>query len=226
MEVNFIIAFTSGILIGASPCILLMLSVFGTSLILTEEKVKFLKISVGLLTGMILAYIIMSILFLYALRFFELFYYFEYVFAGVLIVIGIWQIIECKKEKSTIFGTPAKVKMVLKNFIEKKSGIYAFLVGIIFVLIKIPCFGGIYLALLYSFSTSPSLFIYILYYFIGMLIPIILVLILLRIGLESSKINDYRLKYRTFLRILNGIILIFLALFLLIFYDLINAGLS
>jgi len=60
MEVDLIIAFTSGLLIGGSPCILLMLSVFGSSLILTEEKSKFLKISIGLILGMIFAYIIMS----------------------------------------------------------------------------------------------------------------------------------------------------------------------
>ena len=226
MEVDYLIAFTSGMLIGASPCILLMLSVFGTSLIITEEKVKFLRISIGLLSGMILTYVVMSIIFLFALDFFNQFFFFEYIFAGVLIFIGIWQIIECKKEKSTIFGTPTKVKLALKNFIEKNSGLYAFLVGIIFVLIKIPCFGGLYLALLGSFYENPSLFVYILLYIVGMLIPIILILILLRIGLESSKINDYRLKYRTFLRMLNGVILIFLALFLLIFYDIIEAGFS
>ncbi len=226
MEVNFFIAFVSGILIGASPCILLMLSIFGSSFILSEEKAKFFKISIGLLSGMILAYILMSILFLYALQVFEIFSFFKYIFAGILISIGIWQIIESKKEKSIIFGTPAKVKLVLKEFIEKNSGFYAFLVGIIFVLIKIPCFGSIYLALLYNFHTNPAFFIYIVYYFIGMLIPIILVLILIRIGLESSKINDYRLKYRTFLRILNGVLLIFLAFFLLIFYDLIEGGIS
>ena len=226
MEVNFIIAFTSGILVGASPCILLMLTVFGSSFIFSEEKANFLKISIGLLSGIILAYIVMSILFLYAIEFFDIFFYFKYIFAGILIFIGIWQIIECKKEKSIIFGTPTKVKLILKNFIEKNSGIYAFFVGIIFVLIKIPCFGSIYLALLYSFHSNPAFFIYILAYFIGMLLPIIIVLILLRIGLESSKINDYRAKYRTYLRIVNGIIIIFLALFLLLFYDLIEAALS
>jgi len=115
--------------------------------------------------------------------------------------------------------------MVLKEFIDKNSGVYAFLVGIIFILIKIPCFGGVYLALLYHYYTNPLFFIYIFMYFIGMLVPIILVLIILRLGLESSKINDFRLKYRTYLRLFNGFILIFLAIFLLFLYDLIEAAL-
>ncbi len=203
-----------------------MLSTFGTSLILIEKKSKFIIISISLLSGMILAYIIISLLFLYIFQFLTFFYYFKYVFAGILIIIGIWQIIECKREKSIIFGTPEKLKTILKDFIEKNSAFYAFLVGIIFVLIKIPCFGIVYLALLYNLQNDPLLFLFIVIYLVGMIIPIIIVLILLRVGLESSKLNEFRIKYRIHLRILNAIILIFLAFYLLFLEDLIYNALS
>ncbi|MFX1311942.1 MAG: cytochrome c biogenesis protein CcdA [Promethearchaeota archaeon] len=216
VDVNFAIAFISGLSIGISPCILLMLSVFGTSLILTEEKRKFIVISVGLLSGMILAYILISIIFLYFFQLLENFFISSYIFATILIIIGIWEIIECKKEHSTIYRTPEKVKTVLKNFIEQNSGFYAFLVGIIFVLIKVPCFGPIYLSLLYNLQNNPLLFFFIFIYLLGMIIPIIILLILTRLGLESTKLNEYRLKYRPYLRILSGLILIFLAIYLLV----------
>jgi len=222
MEVNFIIAFVSGLTIGATPCILLMVSAFGSSLILIEEKLKFIKIAIGLISGLIFAYILISTLFLFFLPFLEVLYLFKYFFAGILIFIGIWQIVECKKENSTIFGTPKKVKKVLKDFIEKNSGFYAFLVGIIFVLIKMPCFGGVYLALIYNLHTNPLLYVFIFVYLVGLVIPIITICILLRLGLESRKLNDMRLKYRKQLRILSGAILIFLAFYLLILDDLIN----
>ena len=86
-----------------------------------------------------------------------------------------------------------------------------------FVLIKIPCFGTIYLALLDNLYDNPLLYVFIVVYLIGMVIPILLVLVLLRLGIESSKIDEYRLKYRTHLRILNGAVLIFLSIYLLIF---------
>lgn len=222
MDVNLIIAFVSGLTIGATPCILLMVSVFGTSLILIEEKLKFIKIAIGLISGLIFAYILISILFLFFLPFLEVLYLFKYFFAGILIFIGIWQIIESKKENSTIFGTPKKVKKVLKAFIEKNSGFYAFLVGIIFVLIKMPCFGGVYLALMYNLHTNPLIYVFIFVYLVGLVIPIITIFILLRLGLESRKLNDMRLKYRKQFRILSGAILIFLAFYLLILDDLIN----
>jgi cytochrome c biogenesis protein CcdA len=212
-EVNFLIAFLSGLAVGVAPCILLMLSVFGTSVVLTEEKKKFFVISIGLISGMVLAYILVSIIFLPLIE--ELFIL-NIIFAGLLIFLGFWQIVECKKEQSSIFGTPERIKTVINDFIQKNSGFYAFLVGIIFVLIKIPCFGGIYLSLLANLHRNPLIYIFIFVYFIGMLFPIILILIFIRLGLESSKINDFRIKNRTKLRILNGTILIFLAIYLLI----------
>jgi len=216
--VSFLEAFLIGLAVGITPCILLMLSVFGTSLILIEEKGKFIRISIGLITGMILAYLIISFIFInFHILLQNVYFFLKYIFAGILISIGIWQVLECRKEKSKIFGTPEKVKLVLKEFIERNSGFYAFLVGIIFILIKIPCFGGIYLVLLENLFTNPLLYVYIVVYLIGMVLPTILVLILIRLGLESSKINEYRLKYRTYLRILSGALLIFLSIYLLIF---------
>lgn len=223
MEINFFIVFFSGLIVGVAPCILLMLSTFGSSLVLIEEKGKFIKISVGLLFGIVLTYILISIAFLYFIPFFKAFSFFKYIFAGVLVFLGAWQIAECKKEHSIIFGTPKKVKKVMKTFIEKNSGFYAFLVGVIFVLIKIPCFGSVYIALLVNLYLNPLLYLYIIVYLLGMTIPIIIILCLLRLGLESSKIDEFRLKYRTPLRILSGAILIFLAFYLLFLADLITA---
>ncbi|MFO8018427.1 MAG: cytochrome c biogenesis protein CcdA [Promethearchaeia archaeon] len=216
MEVNFLVAFLAGLVIGATPCILLMLSAFGSSLILRGERKNFINISLGLLSGFVLGYIFISIIFLFFVPMFEMLYYFKYIFAGILIFIGIWQILDYKNEDSRVFSTPQKVKSVLKNFIKKRTGTYALLVGIIFVFIKMPCFGGVYLSLLYNLHKNPLLYVFIMWYIIGMLMPITLILILLRLGLKYKKINNFRLKYRPYLRLLSGGVLVFLAIYLLI----------
>ncbi len=217
LEINFAITFFYGFVVGLSPCILLMLSSFGTSLLLTEKKKDFFQILLGLILGMISAYIVISIIFLPFTELLALYEYTKFVFAGILIFLGIWQILESQKEKSVIFGTPTKVRTILKDFIEKRSGYYSFLVGILFVFIKIPCFGSIYLSLIYELHSNPMLFFYIVVYLFAMVLPVIIILSLIRFGLESSKVNEYRLKYRSYLRILSGGILIFLAIYLLIF---------
>lgn len=217
LEINFAITFFYGFVVGLSPCILLMLSSFGTSLLLTEKKKDFFQILLGLILGMISAYIVISIIFLPFTELLALYEYTKFVFAGILIFLGIWQILESQKEKSVIFGTPTKVRTILKDFIEKRSGYYSFLVGMLFVFIKIPCFGSIYLSLIYELHSNPMLFLYIVVYLFAMVLPVIIILSLIRFGLESSKVNEYRLKYRSYLRILSGGILIFLAIYLLIF---------
>jgi len=224
MEIDFVLAFISGLVFGFSPCILLLLSTFGTSMIFVEEKSKFLRISVGLISGLILTYILISYFIYVFAEFSDIFRYMNFIFAGVLMFIGTWQIIDSKKEKSRLFDTPEKVKSVLKDFIDKNSGVYAFMVGVIFSLIKLPTCGALLVVLILNLHGSPILFLYILVYIIGMVTPIIIVLILLRLGLESDKVNDFRLKYRRHLRILSGAILIFLAIYLLILDDLFFSG--
>ncbi|MFX1355339.1 MAG: hypothetical protein ACFE8V_13595 [Promethearchaeota archaeon] len=217
MELNILISFISGLIIGLSPCILLIISVFGTSLIVIQEKSKYLKIVGGLISGIILAYIIVSVLLFYLINFLNIFSYFRYFFFGILIFIGVWQLIESKKEKSLIYQTPSKVKLTMKRFIEKNSGFYAFLVGIIFILIKLPCMAAIYSTLIYNLYLNVYLIFCIIMYFIGMLVPMTIFFILIRLGLESSRINEIRLKYRPYLRIISAITLIILAIYLLFF---------
>ena len=59
--------------------------------------------------------------------------------------------------------------------------------------------------------------VFIAVYLIRLIILIVDVLILIYLGIKSSNINEFQLKYRTHLRIINSTILILLAIYLLIF---------
>lgn len=213
-EFTIWIAFITGLVAGLSACMLLLLSVLGTSLTMVETRGKYFIISLGLILGLICAYVIVSILFLVLINALSLITYLKYIFGGILLFIGIWQIVEFKKENSTIFGTPQQIKSLLKDFIEKRSGLYALLIGIIFAFIKIPCFGAPYLQLIFVSQNDPLLIFLILFYFLGMLLPIIGVLVALRIGFQSDKINKFRSEYRPYLRLLSGVFIITLTLYL------------
>jgi cytochrome c biogenesis protein CcdA len=211
------IAFFSGLIVGIAPCLLLMMSVLGTTLVMVEERRKYITICAGLILGIVVAYTTVSAIFLALLNLIGLFLYFKYIFGAILITIGAWQIIDFRSEKSIIFGTPKKVKTLIKSFSEKNSGTYAFLLGFLFAFVKIPCFGGVFLGLLYNAWLSAILAVYILLYFAGMLIPIVVLLVALRIGIQPSRVNSFRGKYRPHLRMLSGIVLIVLTLVLLFF---------
>lgn len=211
------VAFLAGLLVGIAPCLLLMTSVLGTTLVTVGERRKYLEICTGLILGIISAYVVISIIFLGFLSVVGLFVYFKYIFAGVLIALGIWQIVEFKREKSVIFGTPTKVKSILRSFIEKQSGMHAFLLGLLFAFVKTPCFGGIFLSLLYDAWLNPLLLYYIIIYFCGMLLPLIILLIALRVGFQPSTVNTFLEKYRPYLRMISGAVLILLSIYLVLF---------
>jgi len=208
------IAFVTGLISGLSACMLLLLSVLGTSLTLVESRSKYLIISIGLIVGITAAYLAISILFLLVINALNIITSLKYIFGGILLFLGIWQILEFKREKSVIFGTSTKVKSILKDFIERKSGLYAFLVGLTFAFVKIPCFGAPYLQLLFVSLNDPTLGLLILSYLMGLLIPICGVLVALRIGFQSERLNQFRLNSRPYLRLLSGCLLITLTLYL------------
>ncbi len=209
-------SFLLGLAFGGSPCLLLVMSVLGTTLVTIESRKKYLAISIGLILGLIAAYIVISIIFLAFLNFISFLAYFRYIFGAILLTIGIWEIVEFKKEKSTIFGTPERVKTWLKSFIEKQSGPYAFLLGMLFAFVKVPCVGGVYLTIMYNAWLDPLFIWYVILYYMGMILPVVILLVALRIGLSSNRINSFREKYRPHLRLVGGIILIALTVYLLL----------
>jgi cytochrome c biogenesis protein CcdA len=213
-EFTIWISFITGLVVGVSACMLLLLSVLGTSLTVIESRGKYLIISLGLIVGLICAYLVVSALFLVLVNAASVLSYLKYVFGIILLLIGVWQILEFQREKSVMFGTPKRVKSILKGFIERQSGVYALLIGMIFAFIKIPCFGAPYLQLLFFSQNDPLLVFLILAYFGGMLLPIVGILIAIRIGFQSERVNKFRLDYRPHLRLLSGILIITLTLYL------------
>ena len=113
-----------------------------------------------------------------------------------------------------IFGTPNRIKSLFKSLIEKNSGIYAFVLGSLFAFVKIPCFGAPYLQLLFVSQNDPLISLLITFYLLGTVIPIAVVLLAIRVGFESDRVSEIRLKYRAYLRLLSGIFIITLTLYL------------
>ncbi len=216
VSLNEGVSFLSGLIIGASPCVLLILSVFGTSLSMETSKSKYLKVSIGFITGILLAYLVVSLVFILALPYIGIFQYFKYVFSAIFVIIGIWQIIDYKNEESRIFGTPTVVKGYIKRNVQNNSGFAALLIGFIFGFIKIPCFGGVFLSIIYAVQNNSKLWNYILFYMLGMIIPVIIVFILLRLGLKSEKINTFREEAKPYLRILSGLMMLTIIAYLLL----------
>ncbi|MHA1267609.1 MAG: hypothetical protein ACTSRS_20400 [Candidatus Helarchaeota archaeon] len=215
MEYTLWLAFITGIVSGFSACFLLLVSVLGASLTLGVTRNKYFRICIALIIGVIGAFLIASALFLLILDALTIITYVKVIFGGVFLFIGIWQVLEFQREASIIFGTPTRLKVIINTFIEKKSELYAFFVGMIFIFVKIPCIGALYLNLLVVAKNDPLLGWLIFSYFIGLLLPIFGILITIRIGFQSERVNKFRLTNRPYLRLLSGCLLITLSIYIL-----------
>ena len=137
-----------------------------------------------------------------------------------LIILGLWYIIDAWNEDSRLFKTPDAVKKFLKSMAGKASVISTFLLGLAFTLIKSPCVAGIMLSLLFNINQyatdSMSMITTIIIFGLGILLPIIIIMGLLRVGISNEKINENREKYKPYIRIISGLLIIALTIWSLL----------
>lgn len=176
-----------------------------------------LKFISGFILGTLLVYMLLSIAIIYSLDALSSWVFgtvVQYVFSGLLLLLGLWYIIDAWNENSKLFKTPESIKKMFRSIIQTKSMGTSFLLGIIFTMIKLPCIGAILMALLLNISADPvqyypKLFVY----FIGVLTPLLLISILLVFGLTTERLNLLRTKYRPALRLISGILIISIVLY-------------
>ncbi|WP_457556691.1 cytochrome c biogenesis CcdA family protein [Candidatus Harpocratesius sp.] len=215
------ISFVSGVLTGLSPCIILILAVVTPSFSAEKlNKNQFVKIFSGLSLGIIFMYILLGLIIIGTFEALANLIYltgFKWILGGFMIGLGLWYIIDSFSEKSKLFSTPTSVKNFISKMLRKGSFIYGFILGFIFSLIKIPCIGAIMISLFMGLVENPIFFAVNLgFFYLGLILPLIIVLILLLHGSESEKINQIRIKYRPLLRILSGLAIIGLTLYSLL----------
>lgn len=212
---NLWIAFVTGLVSGLSPCVVLMTGVLGTSIFASKDKKTFLLSAVGFILGVMFAYFFIGIAFTYLFEFAStvLTSLTLRLAVGIpLILLGLWYVIDAWNENSRLFKTPERVKIFLKSMAGKGSVVSTFLLGLAFTLIKSPCVAGIMLSLLFNinqYSTGAgSMIISIIIFALGILLPILIVFAFLRVGISSEKINENRQKYRPYIRLVSGLLII------------------
>jgi cytochrome c biogenesis protein CcdA len=90
----------------------------------------------------------------------------------------------------------------------------SFLLGGLFGMIKMPCAGGIYLAILSKIVLSKELMegaIYLLIFDIGVILPVLALGLVLALGFGTERMDRLRSKHAVLLHVLNGAILALLA---------------
>ncbi|MBD3353262.1 MAG: hypothetical protein GF364_17410 [Candidatus Lokiarchaeota archaeon] len=218
-EFNLLLAFVTGILSGLSPCVILMTGVLGASYFSTQSKKSFFLGMIGFIIGILTAYFCIGLAFTYLIDFANAFFgsiLIKLVIGIPLIILGVWYIADAWNESSKLFKTPYKVKQILKKMTNQNSIISTFLLGLAFTLIKSPCVAAILLSLLFNInsyaSTMGNVILNLSMFAIGVILPILLIFMFIRLGINSEKVNNKRKEYRPYLRMISGILIIALTI--------------
>lgn len=218
-EFNPWIAFVTGLISGISPCIILMTGVLGSSFFSTISNKKFILGMIGFIAGVLLAYLGIGILFTTVYDFASVFFssiLLKLIVGIPLILLGAWMCLDAFNENSRLFKTPDKMKKMFKDLAEKGTVVSTLLLGLAFTLVKSPCIASIMLSLLLKVTTLGSNFGLIissvLLFCIGVILPIIIIFGLMKWGISSEKINEKRMRFRPYLRLITGILIITITL--------------
>jgi cytochrome c-type biogenesis protein len=212
--------FLAGLVSGFNPCLFaVLLFLISYSLGMSENKMRLVKLTLSFSLGIFAAYFIIGMGLLSFAQFININLLVTAV-AAVVILLGLWVIIDYRNPKSILVETPDSVKGMSESMVRKNSVFTAFLLGGLFSLVKAPCVGGLYLTILAMVSSSsgginlhalPLLAAYNL----GLVFPLLLISGAVLLGVPPDRIEKWRERNKHGMRIFIGATLILVGIIML-----------
>jgi cytochrome c-type biogenesis protein len=216
--------FAAGLLAGFNPCLLGILVFLAASVMSSSGRRRDLVMMiVSFSLGIFTMYFLFGLGMQHVLQAKTAADGFRYVLTFFLVVLGLMHVEDARrlnKGGNSLFRTDWVMKYVEAGVNGKKLSSY-FLIGALFSLVKAPCVGAVYLAILDVISARSYAegSVYLLFYNLGIVLPIILLGGLIALGMSPEQVDKFRKDYRAAIRLVTGLAL--LALAPLIYFQLI-----
>jgi cytochrome c biogenesis protein CcdA len=140
--------------------------------------------------------------------------------ALIAIVLGLIYIIDAAvKKEGFILAIPASKKEVIERYIITATLPAAFILGVLVGIFELPCTGGIYLTILSLISSTMTLsegIPYLILYNVIFILPLIIILLVVVVGIPPERVNAWRVDNRRKLRVVIGIAMIFVGVFIIL----------
>lgn len=206
----------AGLIAGFNPCLLGIL-VFLVASVLSNagRKRELITMIISFSLGIFTMYFLFGIGMQHLLQGEAIEASFRYVLVAFLVVLGLAHVEDWRRLRSgkpSLFRTDWTLKYVKAGVASGKHSSY-FLIGALFSLVKAPCVGAVYLAIL-DLISSKSYFegsVYLLFYNIGIILPIIILGGFIALGMSPAQVDAFRKDYRAGIRLVTGIALLALA---------------
>jgi cytochrome c biogenesis protein CcdA len=216
--------FAAGLLAGFNPCLLGILVFLAASVMSSSSRRRDLMMMIiSFSLGIFTTYFLFGLGMQHVLQAKTAADGFRYALTFFLVVLGLMHVEDARRLNNgghSMFRTDWVMKYVEAGVNGKKLSSY-FLIGALFSLVKAPCVGAVYLAILDVISAKSYAegSVYLLFYNLGIVLPIILMGGLIALGTSPEQVDRFRKDYRAALRLVTGLAL--LALAPLIYFQLI-----
>ena len=209
--------FAAGLLAGFNPCLLAILAFLASSMLASTGRRRDILAMVATFSlGMFVVYIIFGVGLFSVLQEKSTAAMFRSVLAAVLLVLGLMQLEDARRLQSggtSLFRTDWTKKYVHDVVSGQRLSSY-FLLGALFSLVRAPCVGGIYIAIIGMISSqgyASSGLLYLMIYNVGIALPVLLLGGIIALGMSPEQVDYFRNKHRVAIRLITGITLLALA---------------
>ena len=209
--------FAAGLLAGFNPCLLAMLAFLASSMLASKGRRRDILTMVAFFSlGTFVVYIIFGVGLFSVLQEKSTADMFRFVLAAVLSFLGVMQLEDARRLQSggtSLFRTDW-TKKYIHGVIASRSVSSYFLLGALFSLVRAPCVGGVYIAIIGIISShgfASSGLIYLMIYNLGIALPVLLLGGIIALGMSPEQVDNFRNKHRVAIRLITGITLLALA---------------
>ncbi len=226
-ELSLPVVLVAGLLAGFNPCLLAVMA-FLASLTLSSKgnRTELLKIVGGFCAGIFVMFMVVGMGLLGVIKqqpeIKDTITLLLVVLVGLL---GLWHFYDAyhlKVHDRSSFKTSGSFLQLVDGIEHRNTIMVSFLAGAMFSLIKAPCVGAVYFAILDMLITQGKIAdgaIYLCFYNLGVILPVLILGIMLAFGLSPERVNDIREKRRIEIRLVTGAVLVLLAV--LIYFNVI-----
>lgn len=206
----------AGLVAGFNPCLLGILVFLVASVLSSRGKRRELVMMVVFFSlGIFTMYFLFGLGMQQLLQTEAIASAFRYILTVFLLLAGlsqVWDAMRLHQGRSSIFRTDWALKYFQAGIDKGRFSSY-FVIGALFSLVKAPCVGAIYLAIL-DLLSSRSYFegaAYLFFFNLGVILPIIILGGAIALGMSPEQVDSFRKDHRVAMRLVTGLTLIALA---------------
>ncbi|MDF1498272.1 MAG: cytochrome c biogenesis CcdA family protein [Patescibacteria group bacterium] len=219
-KLSLTLIITTAIIDSINPCaIAVLIFLLGILLSLKSSRKKIIKIGLVYIGAVFITYYLAGLGIIRIITQFDIAKEIA-IFAGVIVLFA--GFIEIKEgiypDGKQILRIPEKSKPIFTSFLKKGTIPSVFIAGVLVSAFELPCTGQVYLGIL-SMLSQESLktegYAYLFIYNLIFVLPLVIILLIAAWGFNIKRMEKMRKKTRMTVKLLMGLVMILLGLFLL-----------